>query len=100
MQLETLINTYREITAVQGGTQVESKIPSDPAKKNSEFTTNRQVLALSFMLKHLGIKDIDKTVQAKFIMFLIGKNYKKIYDSVREADDIVFIKGGENKEIV
>ena len=100
LQLENLINTYREITAVQGGTQVESKILSDPSKKNSEFTTNRQVLALSFMLKHLGIKDIDKTVQAKFIMFLIGKNYKKIYDSVREADDIVFIKGGEDARYI
>lgn len=58
--------------------------------KNPEFTTNRQVIALGFMLKRLGVKNIDKTVQAAFIEFLTGKNKKEIYDRVRELNLTIF----------
>jgi hypothetical protein len=70
------------------------------ANKNPEFTTNRQVIALCYMLKHLQVKNVDKTVQAQFIEFLTGKNYKKIYDSVREADQLVYLKNGEDAKYV
>lgn len=69
-------------------------------KKNPEFTTNRQVIALCYMLKYLQVKNVDKTVQAQFIEFLTGKNYKKIYDSVREVDDLVYLKNGEDAKYV
>jgi hypothetical protein len=69
-------------------------------KKNPEFTTNRQVLALCFMLKHLGVKNVDKTVQAKFIEFLTGKTYKDIYDGVREVEDRIYKKDGKDAEYI
>lgn len=80
--------------------QSDSQSVTEAGMRNPEFTTKRQVLALYYMLKQLGVKHIDKTVQARFIEFLTGKNNKSIYDSVREVDDIIFIKGGEDARYV
>jgi hypothetical protein len=80
----------------QGSSQSEI----ETTMRNPKFTTKRQVFVLYYMLKHLGLKNVDKTVQARFIEFLTGKNYKKIYDSVREVDDLIFIKGGEDARYV
>jgi hypothetical protein len=41
-----------------------------------------KVLALHYILK-LAKVDVDASVKARFIKFLIGKNYKNIYDQVR-----------------
>ena len=79
--------------------EIRSMAPGG-AKRNPEFTTNRQVIALHYMLKYLQVKNVDKTVQAQFIEFLTGKNYKKIYDSVREVDDLIFLKGGDDARYI
>jgi hypothetical protein len=73
---------------------------TNKSKKNPEFTTNRQVLALGYMLKHLGVKNVDKTVQANFIEFLTDKNNKDIYDRVRSFDTTIYNKGGEDARYV
>lgn len=69
-------------------------------KQNPEFTTNRQVIALGFILRRLGVSNIDKKVQGNFIEFLTGKNNKEIYDRVRELDETVYNKSGKDAEYV
>lgn len=69
-------------------------------KQNPEFTTNRQVIALGFMLRKLGVSNIDKKVQANFVEFLTGKNNKEIYDRVRELDETIYNKSGKDAEYV
>lgn len=69
-------------------------------KQNPEFTTNRQVIALGFMLRKMGVSNIDKKVQGNFIEFLTSKNNKEIYDRVRELDQTVYNKSGKDAEYV
>ncbi len=40
---------------------------------NAEFTTARQVLAVHYLLEYCKVKNVDKTVKARFIQFLTGK---------------------------
>jgi hypothetical protein len=63
-------------------TQTDSEV--EPERKNKEFTTARQVLALHFIFEQLQVRshEIDRTVKAKFVEFLTGKNYKNIYDAL------------------
>lgn len=79
---------------------VQAAIAEAGIKRNPEYTLNRQVLALGFMLKHLGVRKIDKSKQAKFIEFLIGKTYKDIYDKLRELEDRVIHRKGEDAHYV
>lgn len=50
---------------------------------NPDFTTARQVLAIHYLLEYCQVKGIDQTHKAKFVELLTGKNYKNIYDLVR-----------------
>ena len=45
------------------------------AKKstNSEFTLQRQILAITYLLKNSGIKNIDNTTTARFIQFITNR---------------------------
>lgn len=68
--------------------------------RNPEFTTNRQVIAMGFILKELGVRNVDKKVQSQFIEFLTGKNEKEIYDRVRELDQTIYNwKGRDGKYV-
>lgn len=66
--------------------------PETPTK-NKEFTTKRQVLAIYYMWNELdkNINSIDRTVRARFIQFLTGKNESNIYKALAEP-----YKGLEN----
>lgn len=85
LQLENLINTYREITSIQGEAQGESTQPLITSKMNREFTTKRKVLAIDYMLRHLGIKNVTKKTRADFIQFLIDRNHKEITNSLDDS---------------
>ena len=54
--------------------------------KNKDFTTKRQVLAMYYLLNEVGCKtgSVDRTVQGRFIEFLTGKNYDRIYKTLSE----------------
>lgn len=61
--------------------------PSQPhTSRNPDFTTARQVLAVHYLLLAAGMRQngIDKSNEARLIEFLTGKNYRNIYDRVRE----------------
>lgn len=79
------INSTAENTEVK---EVES------TAKNPEFTTNRQVLALYYMLHTLdkATHSIDRTVKARFIQFLTNKNEDNIYKILADP-----FKGFNNK---
>ena len=79
---------------------IQAAIAAAGVKRNPEFTLNRQVLALGYILKHLGVKNIDKTAQADFVEFLINKTNKDIYDTLRELDDRLLHKEGQDAEYV
>lgn len=57
-------------------------------RQNPEFTTNRQVIAVGFMLKALGVTNIKKSTQANFIEFLTGKTNKEIYSRVGHETNV------------
>lgn len=52
-------------------------------QNGEEFTLNRQVHAINYLLNELGANQLDNTVKAKFIQFLTKRNLgaKKINDS-------------------
>lgn len=54
--------------------------------RNPDFTTARQVLAVHYLLRAAGMRldSVDKTSVARLIEFLTGKNYRNIYDCVRQ----------------
>ncbi|HXM50242.1 MAG TPA: hypothetical protein VN956_20540 [Pyrinomonadaceae bacterium] len=79
---------------------VQAAIAAASPKRNPEHTLNRQVLALGFILKRLNVQNIDKSDQARFVEFLIGKTYKDIYDNLRELDDRVLHRKGEDARFV
>ncbi len=58
--------------------------------KNKEFTNRRQVLAMYFIFNALEIKNIDKTILARFIQFLTGKSESNIYKILSDP-----FKGGD-----
>jgi hypothetical protein len=54
---------------------LESKPDEKKIKKvtNNEFTLNRQILAITYLLKKSGIKNIDHTTTARFIQFITNR---------------------------
>ena len=96
------IQSERERLEKEFLSQIQNVVSAsaDKSKRNPEFTTNRQVIALSYLLKHLQVKNVDKTVQANFIEFLTGRNNKDIYDKVRNLDTTIYNKGGEDARYV
>lgn len=71
---------------------------------NKEFTLRRQVLVMHYLDKAFNISNgSDRTHYAHLIELLTGKNYKNIYDYVREpfppktssrlVDDLKYIRG-------
>ena len=60
--------------------------PIEEPSKNKDFTTKRQVLAMYYLLNEVGCKtgSVDRTVQGRFIEFLTGKNYDRIYKTLSE----------------
>lgn len=74
----------------------EQSSSSEPETlKNPEFTTRRQVLTLFYLLEAIdkGTNSIDRTVKARFIHFLTGKNESNIYKTLTEPH-----KGFENEK--
>src|ERR1035437_2498982 len=70
-------------------------------KEIEEFTMARQVLAVHYLMKYCQVKDVDKSVIARFIYFLTSKNHGNIYKLVRNPlkgtllknnDDLKFIR--------
>lgn len=55
-------------------------------KKNKEFTTKRQVLAIYYLLNEFDekMKFVDRTIKARFVEFLTGKSYDSIYAKLSE----------------
>jgi len=82
-------------------TQSDSNTSDKPT--NKEFTTARQVLAMHYIFEYMKVKNVDNSEKARFIEFLTGKNYKNIYDAVRDPitskkgllrkEDLIFIRG-------
>lgn len=66
----------------------------NPGKKNRDFTTTRQVLAIEYLLSKLGIdsSNTDKTVIARFIQFLTGRQP----DLLPQNTSIYSFIGGKN----
>jgi hypothetical protein len=62
----------------------DSQLAEEKEGKNKSFTTARQVLAVHYLLKSLGINPVDAPVPvAEFVQFLTGRevNAKRIQDS-------------------
>ena len=70
-----------------------SDFESEIQIKNPEFSTRRQVLAMYYLLNEIdkNIASIDRTIKARFIHFLTGKNESNIYKTLAEP-----LKGLEN----
>lgn len=68
----------------------EEKTQEEPSQsttsRNPDHTTARQVLAVHYLLRAAGLRQssIDKSSEARLIEFLTGKNYRNIYDRVRD----------------
>ncbi|NDP22804.1 MAG: hypothetical protein GZ091_17250 [Paludibacter sp.] len=70
-------------------------LTSDTNIKYPEFTTKRQVLAMYYLLNEAdkNTNSIDRTVRARFILFMTGKNESNIYDALSNP-----FKGLENEK--
>jgi len=90
----------RELMQNQMQETVQAALAAAGVKRNPEFTLNRQVLALGYMLQALGMRNIDKITQASFVEFLINKTNKTIYDALRELDDCLLKNDGNDAEYV
>lgn len=77
--IDALIDCYPELKS-----DVEKN--TNKNQKNIDFTTKRQVLAIYYLLNEVDKKTnlIDRTIRARFIEFLTGKNYDAIYDKLSE----------------
>lgn len=85
-EFEKLGKIYQNRTnQIPQKTQSDSISIEEPAK-NKEFTTKRQVLAMYYLLNEFDSKtrQIDRTVKARFIEFLTGKNYDSIYKTLSD----------------
>jgi hypothetical protein len=82
-------------------TKIDKSENENQENTNKEFTTARQVLAVTYLLNYCQIKNIDKSEIARFVEFLTNKNYKSIYDKSREpmlhlnrnGEDARYVKG-------
>jgi len=76
---EPLLNEIKRANEPQ-----EDKPDTMPEEvNNAEFTTARQVLAVHYLLEYCQVKNVDKTVKARFIQFLTGRETgtKRIQDT-------------------
>lgn len=76
------VPNQNELIPVSSKMEIAELEPEEINIKNSQFTTSRQVLAIYYLLNEIdrkGINQIDKTIKARFIEFLTGKNYNNIY---------------------
>lgn len=91
------LTKYQQLAALDE----EQSSPTTPRKP--DFTTARQVLAVHYLLRAAGMHQdkVDKSDVARLIEFLTGKNYRNIYDCVRQplklsdkeaAKDLKYIK--------
>lgn len=73
---------------------IPEEIPTDKSENIREFTTRRQVLAMYYLLNELdkSTHQIDRTVKARFIEFMTGKNPDSIYKTLANP-----LEGLENK---
>lgn len=81
---ENAVN-LNELNSASSKMEIVELAPEEINIKNSQFTTSRQVLAIYYLLNEIdrkGINQIDKTIKARFIEFLTGKNYNNIYKVV------------------
>ena len=74
---------------------IDSNDQLEQVVKTNEFTTRRQVLAMYYLLNEIdkNTTAIDRTVKARFIHFLTGKNESNIYKTLTEP-----LKGLENEK--
>lgn len=64
------------------------KEPDEKGKRNSEFTTARQVLAMYYLAEHLGIWGaVDKSGIESFTQFLTGKSRSEIHKKFKSPLD-------------
>jgi len=72
----------------------KAEFESESQTQSKDFTTKRQVLAMYYLLNELdkNTNSIDRTVKARFIHFLTGKNESNIYKTLADP-----LKGLENK---
>ena len=65
-------------------TKLIETTPDEKSDNTKDFTTRRQVLAMYYLLNELdkSTHQIDRTVKARFIEFLTGKNYDSIYKTL------------------
>jgi len=64
-------------------------------KQNPEFTTNRQVIALCYLLQAVGV-EANSSEQSRFIEFLTNKTNKEIYKRVLAIDSTVYNLDGKD----
>jgi hypothetical protein len=67
--------------------------------RNPEFTINRQVIAVCYLLNSLGVT-ANNSEKARFIEFLTDKNQKEIYKRVLAIDDTVYNLEGKDAQYV
>ncbi|HMX25828.1 MAG TPA: hypothetical protein PLD20_24495 [Blastocatellia bacterium] len=102
MRCQKALKKYEQLAALDDQ-RAEKELVSPTSSKNPDFTTARQVLAVHYLLKAAGMRadSVDKSNVARLIEFLTGKNYRNIYDCVRDpfkisdretAKDLKFIK--------
>ena len=84
------LNKYNKNIEMQKSTLFDEKgefretpLNEEISSPNDEFTMNRQVMAMYFLLKYIKIENVDNTNKAKFIEFLTQKNYSNIYRKIR-----------------
>lgn len=60
----------------------ETQLEDVAGRRNLEFTTARQVLAIHYLLNYCKATQVSNADIARFIVFLTGKNYKNVYKRV------------------
>jgi hypothetical protein len=86
---------------VDGNNDSDASITNEKHKKEiEEFTMSRQVLAVHYLMKYCQVKDVDKTVIARFIYFLTSKNHENIYKLVRNPLKGTLLKNNEDLKFI
>ena len=84
-----------------GENDSDDSITNEKHKKEiEEFTTARQVLAVHYLMKYCQVKDVDKTVIARFIYFLTSKSYVNIYKLIRNPLKGTLPKNNEDLKFI
>lgn len=96
-QIQNTTDKSTPVTPNPDNIEVKNENPytdSETQSKDKDFTTKRQVMAMYYLLNELdkNTNSIDRTVKARFIHFLTGKNESNIYKTLADP-----LKGLENK---